>query len=79
MTSPVSSLFVALQYGHSNELNPNVVQSYGTGPQDLCAIVFYFLICIIFHAIVQEYVIDVSRELLGKKKKKRFVDNLNET
>lgn len=60
LTSPVSSLFVALQYAQAAEQNQNVLQTYGTGLKDLFAIFFYFLICIIFHAIIQEYVLDVS-------------------
>jgi len=58
LTSPVSSLFVALQYVQTP--GPNALQTYGTGLKDLFAIFFYFLICIIFHAIIQEYVLDVS-------------------
>lgn len=58
LTSPVSSLFVALQYVQAS--GPNSLQTYGTGLKDLFAIFFYFLICIIFHAIIQEYVLDVS-------------------
>lgn len=61
LTSPVSSLFVALQYVQNPGQNQSVLQTYGTGLKDLCAIFFYFLICIIFHAIIQEYVLDVSR------------------
>lgn len=60
ITSPVSSLFVALQYGQATGQNPNLLQTYGTGIKDLYAVFFYFLICIIFHAIIQEYILDVS-------------------
>jgi len=58
LTSPVSSLFVNLQYVQAS--GPNNLQGYGTGLKDLFAIFFYFLICIICHAIIQEYVLDVS-------------------
>jgi len=61
ITSPVSSLFVALQYGQATGQNQNALQAYGTGIKDLCSMFFYFLICIIFHAIIQEYILDVSR------------------
>ncbi|VVC26455.1 TRAM/LAG1/CLN8 homology domain,TRAM1-like protein [Cinara cedri] len=73
-TSPISSLFVALQYGQTSDPNTNVVYTYGTGPKDLCAVFFYFLICIIFHAIIQEYVLDkISRKLhLSKSKNSKF-------
>jgi len=72
LTSPVSSLFVALQYGQATE--PNVLQTYGTGLKDLFAIFFYFLICIIFHAIIQEYILDkICRKLhLSKSKNSKF-------
>jgi translocating chain-associated membrane protein 1 len=72
LTSPVSSLFVALQYVQTSESNS--LQTYGTGLKDLFAIFFYFLICIIFHAIIQEYVLDkISRKLhLSKSKNSKF-------
>ena len=33
---------------------------YTPGAKDLCAGFFYLLICIVVHAVVQEYVLDVS-------------------
>ena len=33
---------------------------YTNGRYDLLAVVFYTLICIIIHAVIQEYVLDVS-------------------
>ncbi|XP_015370948.1 PREDICTED: translocating chain-associated membrane protein 1 [Diuraphis noxia] len=72
LTSPVSSLFVALQYVQASR--PDSLQTYGTGLKDLFTIFFYFLICIIFHAIIQEYVLDkISRKLhLSKSKNSKF-------
>ncbi|XP_022173779.1 translocating chain-associated membrane protein 1 [Myzus persicae] len=72
LTSPVSSLFVALQYVQAP--GPNALQTYGTGLKDLFAVFFYFLICIIFHAIIQEYVLDkICRKLhLSKSKNSKF-------
>ncbi|CAH1723759.1 unnamed protein product [Aphis gossypii] len=74
ITAPVSSLFVALQYVQTSGENPNALQTYGTGLKDLFAIFFYFLICIIFHAIIQEYVLDkICRKLhLSKSKNSQF-------
>lgn len=74
LTSPVSSLFVALQYVQTLGQNQNALQTYGTGLKDLFAIFFYFLICIIFHAILQEYVLDkICRKLhLSKSKNSKF-------
>ena len=33
---------------------------YSYGPKDLALIFFYFLISIVMHAVVQEYLLDVS-------------------
>lgn len=38
----------------------NPMALYSSGPKDLCVIFFYFLISIVIHAVVQEYIIDVS-------------------
>ncbi|XP_050538696.1 translocating chain-associated membrane protein 1 [Daktulosphaira vitifoliae] len=75
-TSPLAYLFVALQYGESIEENKAIL-TYGTGLKDLLATFFYFLICIIFHAIIQEYVLDkVSRKLhLSKSKNSKFYES----
>lgn len=37
---------------------------YSSGPKDLCVIFFYFLISIVIHAVVQEYIIDVCDEFI---------------
>ncbi|XP_050424372.1 translocating chain-associated membrane protein 1 [Adelges cooleyi] len=76
LTSPLSYLFVALQYGESTSSNKSIL-TYGTGIKDLFAVFFYFLICIIFHAIIQEYVLDkVSRKLhLSKSKNSKFFES----
>ncbi|CAI6377388.1 unnamed protein product [Macrosiphum euphorbiae] len=72
LTSPVSSLFVALQYVQAPRAN--TFQTYGTGLKDLFAIFFYFLICIMFHAIIQEYVLDkiCCKLHLSKSKNSKF-------
>lgn len=36
------------------------VVKYTTGWKDACAVFFYFLITIIIHAVLQEYIFDVS-------------------
>jgi translocating chain-associated membrane protein 1 len=46
------------QYGAISEA-PEVIR-YTYGWKDTCAVFFYFLICIVMHAIIQEYVLDVS-------------------
>lgn len=35
---------------------------YGAGLKDACTIFFYFMIAIVLHAVIQEYVLDVSFE-----------------
>jgi hypothetical protein len=39
---------------------PLEVLRYTYGVRDACAVFFYFLICIVMHAIIQEYILDVS-------------------
>ncbi|KAF5272926.1 hypothetical protein FQR65_LT04855 [Abscondita terminalis] len=66
-TSPIASIFIALQH--------NVTESgerpmYLSGAKDWAAIFFYSLICIVAHAIIQEYVLDkVSKKLHLSKSK----------
>ncbi|XP_065204752.1 translocating chain-associated membrane protein 1-like 1 [Planococcus citri] len=71
ITSSVCYTFVAAQY--ANEIAPRVV-AYGTGVKDLCTIFFYTLVCIILHAVLQEYVLDkISKKLhLSKIKTSMF-------
>lgn len=57
-TSPIASIFITLQH---NVTEPGEIPLYMPGPQDWCAVFFYSLICIVTHAILQEYVLDVSR------------------
>lgn len=35
--------------------------SYEAGWKDACAVFFYSLVCIVMHAIIQEYFLDVSK------------------
>eukprot|EP00102_Acyrthosiphon_pisum_P011759 XP_008180615.2 PREDICTED: translocating chain-associated membrane protein 1-like [Acyrthosiphon pisum] len=72
LTSPVSSLFVTLQYVQAP--GPNTFQTYGTGLKDLFAIFYYFLICIVLRDIIQEYVLDkiVHKLHLSKSKNSKF-------
>lgn len=49
---------------HHNVTNPiedpTTILKYTTGWKDACAVFFYFLITIIMHAVLQEYIFDVS-------------------
>lgn len=44
-------------------LHRGLQYSFESGWKDWCAVIFYTLICIIMHAVLQEYVIDVSSSL----------------
>lgn len=78
-TQSVASTFIALRHNVSgadpSQENPMGEQYlYTSGWKDICAVFFYTLICIIMHAILQEYVLDkISKKLhLSKFKLSRF-------
>ncbi|XP_053671971.1 translocating chain-associated membrane protein 1 [Anopheles nili] len=78
-TQSLASTFVALRHNVSgadpSQENPMGVQYlYTAGWKDVCAVFFYTLICIIMHAILQEYILDkISKKLhLSKFKLSRF-------
>lgn len=77
VTSPLAYMFIAVHHNVSSEQAqqgiPDVTR-YTYGYKDLCAIFFYFLISIVMHAIIQEYVLDkISRKLhLSKVKHSKF-------
>lgn len=75
-TAPVATLFVAMQHNvtlNDTESN-NGVQYYTCGLKDLFSIFFYFLICIVVHAVIQEYILDkINRKMhLSKVKHSKF-------
>lgn len=57
-------MFIAVHHNVSSDQPttgvPDITR-FTYGYKDLCAIFFYFLICIVMHAIIQEYVLDVSK------------------
>lgn len=78
-TSSIASIFISLHHNVSGvEPNPDNHRGepffYESGIKDYCAIFFYTLICIIMHAILQEYLLDkISKKLhLSKFKLSRF-------
>ncbi|XP_037081809.1 translocating chain-associated membrane protein 1-like isoform X1 [Pollicipes pollicipes] len=77
-TSPFATKFIALQHNVTieNENEPPIFL-YTNGIQDLCVIFFYFLICIVIHAIVQEFIIDkINKRLhLSKTRHSRFTES----
>lgn len=56
-TSPIVSVFITLQH---NVTEAGEIPLYSPGVKDWACVFFYSLICIIIHAIIQEYVLDVS-------------------
>lgn len=54
-------MFIAIHHNVTNTTeDPTAVIKYTTGLKDICAVFFYFLITIIMHAVLQEYIFDVS-------------------
>ncbi|VDK32531.1 unnamed protein product [Taenia asiatica] len=57
--SRAASLFIAMQHNASNEKVDSMSDVvYTMGRYDLLAVFFYTLICIIVHAVIQEYILD---------------------
>ncbi|XP_059165866.1 translocating chain-associated membrane protein 1-like 1 isoform X2 [Physella acuta] len=74
-TSPVASLFITLQHNLTLNDSANVEHTvYTTGSRDLFTVFFYFLICVVVHAVLQEYVLDkLNRKMhLSKIKHSKF-------
>ncbi|XP_062606657.1 translocating chain-associated membrane protein 1-like [Saccostrea cucullata] len=75
-TAPVASLFVTLQNNvtKTNNDTGEEVTSYMVGLKDLFCVFFYLLICIVVHAVIQEYILDkLNRKMhLSKVKHSKF-------
>ncbi|BFZ21217.1 hypothetical protein BsWGS_24256 [Bradybaena similaris] len=74
-TSPVASLFITMQHNLTINDSHSVQHTvYSPGSKDLFAVSFYFLICIVIHAVLQEYVLDkLNRKMhLSKIKHSKF-------
>jgi len=66
-TSPIASIFIALQH---NVTQAGEIPLYTPGAKDWAGIFFYSMICIVLHAIIQEYVLDkISKKLHLSKSK----------
>lgn len=75
VTSPWAYMFIAIHHNVTNTTEePMAVVKYTTGWKDACAVFFYFLITIIMHAVLQEYIFDkLSKRLhLSKVKLSKF-------
>lgn len=64
ITSPIASIFIVLQH---NVTAAGGIPLYSPGVRDWAAVFFYSLICIVVHAIIQEYVLDVSMNYFAYK------------
>lgn len=76
VTTPLASTFIAPKHNMSemNATNPATSVLYTYGPKDLCLLFFYTIVAVIFHAIIQEYVLDkLMRKIrLSKTKAGKF-------
>ncbi len=65
-TQPLASMFIAMQHNMTSFelLAPGSEITFTSGLKDLCAIFFYTLIAIVVHAVIQEYILDVSSSSL---------------
>jgi len=75
MTASLASTFIILKH-NVTELNATDPQSvlYSSGPKDLCLIFFYTVVAVIYHAIIQEYILDkLMRKIrLSKTRSNKF-------
>lgn len=81
VTTPLASMFVIMQYNITSNTTTEAGESevveetrYMHGSRDSFCIAFYFLISIVLHAVVQEYILDkLNRKLhLSKVKHSKF-------
>ncbi|XP_077345153.1 translocating chain-associated membrane protein 2 [Lithobates pipiens] len=74
VTAKTAFIFILPQYNSSLQSLDGEIVYYHYGAKDLVTILFYIIIAIILHAIVQEYVLDkINRRLhLSKVKQSRF-------
>lgn len=64
VTAPLASVFIAPKYNLSDYETAKAPMLYTYGLKDAAMVFFYSMAAIIFHAIVQEYVLDVSQKNL---------------
>ncbi|KAM8953280.1 translocating chain-associated membrane protein 2 [Pelodytes ibericus] len=74
VTAKTAFIFILPQYNSSLQLQEGETVYYHYGPKDLVTILFYVIITIILHAVVQEYFLEkINRRLhLSKVKQSRF-------
>lgn len=74
VTTPLASMFVTPKYNITelNQTDTPILYMYGW--QDITLTLFYSLACIIFHAVIQEYVLDkiIKKFKLSKTRTTKF-------
>ncbi|XP_018333013.1 translocating chain-associated membrane protein 1 isoform X2 [Agrilus planipennis] len=68
-TSPIASIFIALQHNATSGA-VGEIPLYQSGIKDWAAVFFYSLICIVIHAVFQEYVLDKITKKMHLSKSK---------
>lgn len=76
VSTPLASTFIVPKHNLSevNATSPATSTLYSTGPKDFCLLFFYTIVAVIFHAIIQEYVLDkmMKKIRLSKTKANKF-------
>jgi len=78
VSAPLTTIFVVMSHNTSDLFAPlsenSLPTQYTYGLKDLALVFFYYLICIVMHAVVQEYLLDkLNRKLhLSKTKHSKF-------
>lgn len=74
VTSPLATSFITPSYNVSDPTSTQSPILYTYGWKDILLVVFYTIAAVIFHAIVQEYILDklLPKKSLSKTKEKKF-------
>lgn len=74
VSAPYASVFIALHHNVTDGMETRGIVNYTYGVKDIFLTFFYFLIAIVMHAIIQEYLLDkFNRKMhLSKMKHSKF-------
>jgi translocating chain-associated membrane protein 1 len=76
ISTPLASTFIVPKHNltEMNSTSPATAVEYSNGSKDFCLLLFYTIVAVIFHAIIQEYVLDklMKRIRLSKTKANKF-------
>ncbi|XP_065296599.1 translocating chain-associated membrane protein 1 isoform X1 [Dermacentor albipictus] len=62
VTAPYASVFIAVHHNTTDGMETQGIVNYTYGAKDICLTFFYFLIAIVMHAIIQEYLLDYIKK-----------------